>query len=416
MDENKYTIIIPTRERADTLWFALKTCTNQKYENLTILVSDNYSQDNTEQVVKSFNDSRIKYINTGERVSMAHNWEFSLSHVTNGYVTILGDDDGLLPNAVSMADDIIVKTGLRAINMNPLTDFYLWPSYYQQQQANMMKVSFANGYEIRDGALELKKLLQCKQEHTPLVCLYTSFVDISAINEVRALSGGAVFHSQIPDSYSAIALANIVGKYVYSKRKLRLNGISSHSTGSSQFNYDKDKKAAELFSKESSIPFHAKMVYSPSYSYMIAENFLQSFDVGLNTVEKELFDFMPFIHTALKEANTRLKGQYDSIIDATRFIAQHNNLDSAKIERLIDKAHKRKFNVIGYDIKRYAHPFLFFDASAYNAHNVFDAGNLYDDIKKSPIKYIMRSTTWKYMFKMIFGELFSRYRPGRVKV
>jgi hypothetical protein len=51
-------------------------------------------------VVASFKDPRIRYVNTGKHLSMSHNWEFALSHVEKGYVTFVGDDDGLLPGAI----------------------------------------------------------------------------------------------------------------------------------------------------------------------------------------------------------------------------------------------------------------------------------------------------------------------------
>ena len=48
-DQTKFTVIVPTRERADTLHYCLQTIVRQKYDNLQILVSDNFSQDDTEQ-------------------------------------------------------------------------------------------------------------------------------------------------------------------------------------------------------------------------------------------------------------------------------------------------------------------------------------------------------------------------------
>ncbi|OZA21859.1 MAG: hypothetical protein B7X93_13530 [Hydrogenophilales bacterium 17-61-9] len=83
----KFTIIIPTRERADVLSGSLKTALMQEYDNLEILVSDNFSSDHTRDVVASFNDPRIRYVNTGKRLSMSHNWEFALSHVDGGWLT-----------------------------------------------------------------------------------------------------------------------------------------------------------------------------------------------------------------------------------------------------------------------------------------------------------------------------------------
>src|SRR5690606_25949425 len=93
----KITVIIPTRERCDVFVSALKTVTGQNYDDLEILVSDNFSQDATEEVARQSNDPRVRYLNTGRRLSMAHNWEFALEHATGDWVTIVGDDDGLLP-------------------------------------------------------------------------------------------------------------------------------------------------------------------------------------------------------------------------------------------------------------------------------------------------------------------------------
>jgi GT2 family glycosyltransferase len=88
VDKTKFTIIVPTKERADTLYHCLQTLVRQRYENFEILVSDNFSQDNTEQIVRGIRDSRIRYINTGRRVGMSRNFEFALSHVKNGWIII----------------------------------------------------------------------------------------------------------------------------------------------------------------------------------------------------------------------------------------------------------------------------------------------------------------------------------------
>jgi glycosyltransferase involved in cell wall biosynthesis len=48
VDKTKFKLIVPTRERADTLYYYLQALP-QRYDNFDILVSDNFSQDNTEQ-------------------------------------------------------------------------------------------------------------------------------------------------------------------------------------------------------------------------------------------------------------------------------------------------------------------------------------------------------------------------------
>ena len=90
----KFSIVIPTRNRAKTLYHTLRTCISQQYVNFEIIVSDNNNVDNTKDVVDSFDDNRIRYINTQNSIGMTSNWEFALSHVTGDYVMYLGDDDG----------------------------------------------------------------------------------------------------------------------------------------------------------------------------------------------------------------------------------------------------------------------------------------------------------------------------------
>ncbi len=84
----RLTVIVPTRERHDTLIWALKTCVTQDCDDLEILVSDNASVDETREVVASYDDPRIRYVNPGTRLGMSEHWEFALSHVQEGYVSL----------------------------------------------------------------------------------------------------------------------------------------------------------------------------------------------------------------------------------------------------------------------------------------------------------------------------------------
>ena len=126
MKNPKLTVIIPTRERADTLFHTLRTVVEQDYENLEIIVSDNASNDNTEAIVRRFSDPRLNYINTGQRLGMSENWEFALGHVKGDFVMYLGDDDGLLPEACSDVAKIISSTDTKAVIWNKPD--YNWPT------------------------------------------------------------------------------------------------------------------------------------------------------------------------------------------------------------------------------------------------------------------------------------------------
>ena len=56
-------VIIPTYNRAEPfLRKAIHSVISQTYSNWQLIIVDNNSIDNTDHVVKSFNDSRIKFL------------------------------------------------------------------------------------------------------------------------------------------------------------------------------------------------------------------------------------------------------------------------------------------------------------------------------------------------------------------
>lgn len=65
-DDPTVSIIIPTYNRARLIGRSIKSVLNQTYQDFEIIVVDDGSTDNTEEVVSSFNDERIRHIRHGE--------------------------------------------------------------------------------------------------------------------------------------------------------------------------------------------------------------------------------------------------------------------------------------------------------------------------------------------------------------
>lgn len=53
-------VVIPTYNHADFLKLSLASVVNQTYSNWEAIIIDNHSDDNTDEVVSSFRDSRIR--------------------------------------------------------------------------------------------------------------------------------------------------------------------------------------------------------------------------------------------------------------------------------------------------------------------------------------------------------------------
>jgi glycosyltransferase involved in cell wall biosynthesis len=260
----RFTAIIPTRERCDTLEYSLRTLTQQTYENLQIIVSDNYSQDATRDVVRANADPRIRYINTGKRVSMSGNWEFALAHAAEGWVTFLGDDDGLLPGCFEKVNEIIDRTGVRAVKST--YGQYLWPGF-TSDSAGDLEVPLGKGFSQRLCRSALSLVLQGANSYTTLPMVYNGgFVDLEAVR--AATFSDRFFLSCIPDVFSAIALSNTLDRYVYSHEPFSINGASRHSIGASQFSYGSaPDSAVTKFRLESDIAFHPSVPPTPDGKY-----------------------------------------------------------------------------------------------------------------------------------------------------
>ena len=275
----KITVVIPTRERHEVLEKALQTVVDQDYGDLEIVVSDNFGSDATADVVRGIGDKRIRYLNTGRRLSMAHNWEFALSHVTQGWVTVMGDDDGLLPGSVRKVADIVAHDTLEAVRSAVCA--YSWPSLLGRAHGHLV-VPLRSGSELRDAKRWLAKALRGAAGYADLPMLYTGgYVHSRVLERIKKVTG-AIYRSRVPDVYSAVAIASCVDRYLYLHEPLGINGASRHSTGTSLFETNAPSSPAQLFASESTIPFHPHFPPAPgggpprSFQALVYESYLQS--------------------------------------------------------------------------------------------------------------------------------------------
>lgn len=330
----RFTVIVPTRERCDTLIHTLNTILVQDYDNFEVIVSDNVSNDGTRELVMRLReqDSRISYLNTGQRVSMSENWEFALKNLKDGWVTVLGDDDGLLPGALSRVDQIIKKTGLKAIRSNGCS--YSWPSLLSSTYGSM-SISRRTGFVIRSSGHMLQKVLDGKCAYNELPVLYNGgFIAASLLNEARDKSG-KIFNSMTPDVYSGIVLSYLTEKYCYCYEPLAINGASAHSTGTAGFEGIVRKRGydpVEKFYSESNIPFHpnfpllsngkpVRSIYAVVYeAFMQAKSFHRLKAVQISS-EKQLRIIL--LHSG---------PDHDEIMGWAKLFADKNYIDLNKIK------------------------------------------------------------------------------------
>ena len=92
----KYSIIIPTFERSNLLGDTVDGCLLQNHDNFEILISNNYSQDETAFVLSKYSGNpKIRIVETEKKLSMQDHFLFAMNHSKGQYILFLGDDDGV---------------------------------------------------------------------------------------------------------------------------------------------------------------------------------------------------------------------------------------------------------------------------------------------------------------------------------
>ena len=334
-DSEKFTVIVPTRQRADVLGPALETIVTQDYDNLRILVSDNFSNDTTRDVVESFNDPRIAYHNTGKRLSMSHNWEFALSHISDGWIAIVGDDDGLLPGSLARVSEIAREYGVKAIGSRNAA--YTWPCI-PEQPFGKISVSLKSGVSLHDSKKCLSSTCHGHTAYSSLPMLYTGgFIHSNLVEQARNASG-VFYHSMNPDIYSAVIFTKLTDRFAFSNEPLAIGGSSRHSTGTSSFSAaprenPADTPASKFFS-EPNIPFHEKLLTSdhgmppPSIELFVYESLLQSEHLPPSCTT--LTDHAGQLAIILGRAKRRHR---KDLSDWAQMFAQRHDLDMAAISK-----------------------------------------------------------------------------------
>jgi len=231
MSNNLFSIIIPTRQRHETLKYSIQSVLNQTYDEFELVVMDNCSSSETFEVVASFSDPRIKYYRSIERLSMSDNWELGLAYATGEYIFILGDDDGLMPDGLELCLKL-----LREYKVNIISWFrcqYWWSNATVPWHRGRLYLNLSQTADIWNSKEVLKQFYkhQAIFEHLPM--LYNSFIHRDVISRIKSNLGEYFMSTSCPDIYSGIVNAYFSDTYLYSFRSLSIAGLSQHSTGTS---------------------------------------------------------------------------------------------------------------------------------------------------------------------------------------
>ena len=103
-----FSVIIPSYNRADFIRRTLQSVFNQHYKNFEVIVVDDGSTDNTEEIIAGFNFNNLRYFKTeNQERGAARNT--GIDHARGDYVTFLDSDDLLYSQYLLQANESLKR-------------------------------------------------------------------------------------------------------------------------------------------------------------------------------------------------------------------------------------------------------------------------------------------------------------------
>lgn len=124
----KYSIIIPTKNRAYCLWRAINSVLSQTFSDFELLVVDGGSTDDTNKLVNIYEDKRISFVINENDCGVASARNKGLKEAKGEFIGYLDSDDFLYSNWLSVIDSYI--------NLNPEKKLFMPNKNYSVKQVD----------------------------------------------------------------------------------------------------------------------------------------------------------------------------------------------------------------------------------------------------------------------------------------
>jgi len=272
----KFSICIPTRERHQTLPYSIRTVLAQTFSDFELIVQDNCSSEETRKAVQEFDDGRIIYHRSTERLSMHANWEQALNLTSGDYLIFIGDDDGLQPNCLAKLDELTEGRNVELLAW--LAHTYYWPNVPDVARRNHLTLDLRPAAAWAESFSREKALLDRSPRHASLppgvFCLdsrqllrnwltysgsqvyvpaYHNLVARRLIERVRVRTGGVYFFNPLPDFGTLIANLYEAEEVFFYASALSMTGHAGGSSGGTHGDLASWRRTLERFIAEAQV-------------------------------------------------------------------------------------------------------------------------------------------------------------------
>ncbi len=201
----RFTIVIPTLNRAHCLGRAVDSALAQTYANLEVIVSNNGSRDNTAEVLAAYSDARLRVLQREQTIPATAHGNFLIAQASGELFLGLSDDDYLEPGFVEavvrrfLEDAAVVMVYTRC-----------WVHYWD------VPVPSALAPEIETGVQFLRAYYQQQRE----VCWCACVLKTAELRRIGPIPEGTIFGdmyywTQIAYDGKVGFVSGLLSHYVY---------------------------------------------------------------------------------------------------------------------------------------------------------------------------------------------------------
>lgn len=365
-----FSIVIPTRNRDETLYYTIKTVLQQSFKDYELIICDNNSSKETKEVVNSFNSQHIKYIRSDKDLAMTDNWELAVSHAIGKYITVIADNDGFIDGSLGYLHKKLLQYSMPDIIRWEKNSFYCTDLdvYYSQR----LGLKTNTNERVLYGVDIANDVLNAKVSFHKLPMIYCSVINSSLIKKLK-LQTGKVFHARSPDIFSGFAFLHLAKEYISLDTPITINGTSKKSNG---FNGAKNNnnEITRAFLELNQQAGYTRHRYLPDITNSIFHSILDSF-----LHAQEILD--------IKEISLERKYIIDSLIDESTILNEKelNNIKDKFLESCLDDENLFEYTKKVLDRLSISEPpepkdrlgfyenVLYLDGKEFNINNIYEA-------------------------------------------
>lgn len=134
MDKPLVSVLTITRNRGDLLKRCITSVLSQTYDNIEHIVVDGASDDNTDEVVASFKDERLKFYKLDYNWPLKETSDYGISLCNGEFITFLDSDDEFLIEKIEK-QVALIKTLPKDYGF-----VYCWMTYFDNQTKQVLSI------------------------------------------------------------------------------------------------------------------------------------------------------------------------------------------------------------------------------------------------------------------------------------